>query len=331
MLLPACRNPYLLKNCNLDHPTTYTSLAGARRALSRARLVSFALPLRQLVPLLVSISPLATAPVLSIIDYIPQKESIILQYSLTSAGTIWCRAYREEEKDYATVEGVYAGIQGIAAVAHVVSNYYIGNLEPNTDYYTFCVAEDEHQVAMSTPFESTERHVITLAGGSPAVFSRLEPPFLSYLGNTVTYNSISISAMSNVRADVYNFTAVHSPDYAYPSVSQVKLSVPDRVARYEPFVLTFDSLQNATEYAVSLYAEDLKQVPSEQSIASTTFFITTDTLRCVAEGDWPATAAGSFAEQPCARGYSGAIRRWCDWEGVWGAPSDECGGRSGED
>lgn len=164
MLLPACRNPYLLKNCNLGHPTTYTSLDGARRALSQALPELFALPLRQLVPLFMLISPLATAPILTIHDYIPQKESIILQYSLTSAGTIWCRAYREEEKEYATVEGVYAGIQGIAVVAHVISNYYIGNLEPNTDYYTFCVAEDEHQVAMSTLFESTERHVITLAG-----------------------------------------------------------------------------------------------------------------------------------------------------------------------
>lgn len=72
------------------------------------------------------------------------------------------------------MEGVYAGIQGIAVVAHVISNYYIGNLEPNTDYYTFCVAEDEHQVAMSTLFESTERHVITLAGTPPAVFSHLQ-------------------------------------------------------------------------------------------------------------------------------------------------------------
>ena len=326
MLLPACRNPYLLKNCNLGRPTTYTSRDGARQALSQALPELFALPLRQLVPLFMLISPLATAPVLTIHDYIPQKESIILQYSLTSAGTIWCRAYREEEKDYATVEGVYAGIQGIAVVAHVISNYYIGNLEPNTDYYTFCVAEDEHQVAMSTLFESTERHVITLAGTPPAViFSSSEPPFLSYLGNTVTYHSISISALSNVRADVYNYTAVLTPDYAYPSVSQVKLSVPDRVPRLEPFVLTFDALQNATEYAVSLYAEDLKQVASEQPIASTTFFITTDSIRCFADGDWSATAAGSFAELPCERGFSGAIRRWCDWEGVWGEPSNECG------
>ena len=119
---------------------------------------------RRLVRLSALFSLLATAPVLTIVDYIPEKESIILQYSLTAAGTIWCRAYREEEREYATVEGVFSGIQGIAAVAHVVSNYYIGNLEPNTDYYTFCVAEDDHQVAMSNSFESTERHVITLAG-----------------------------------------------------------------------------------------------------------------------------------------------------------------------
>lgn len=141
----------------------------------------------------------------------------------------------------------------------------------------------------------------------------------------MTYHSISISALSNVRADVYNYTAVLTPDYAYPSVSQVKLSVPDRVPRLEPFVLTFDALQNATEYAVSLYAEDLKQVASEQPIASTTFFITTDSIRCFADGEWSATAAGSFAELPCERGFSGAIRRWCDWEGVWGEPSNECG------
>ena len=90
---------------------------------------------------------------------------------------------------------------------------------------------------------------------------------------------------------------------------------------------SFESLQNATQYAVSLYAEDLKQLPSEQSIASTTFFITTDTVRCAADGDWPTSPGGAFAELPCPRGYSGALRRWCDLEGVWGAESDECGGR----
>lgn len=145
----------------------------------------------------------------------------------------------------------------------------------------------------------------------------------------MTYNSISISAMSNVRADVYNLTAVRSADYDYPSVAEVKLSVPDRVPRYEPFVLTFSSLRNATEYAVSLYAEDLKQLPSEQPIAATTFFITTDAVRCPAETPWPAATAGSFAELACPRGYGGALRRFCDWEGVWGAPSDECGGPRG--
>ena len=62
------------------------------------------------------------------------------------------------------MEGVYTSVQGTPAVAHVLSNYYIGNLEPNTDYYTFCVAEDSRQIAMSTDFASTERHVVTLAG-----------------------------------------------------------------------------------------------------------------------------------------------------------------------
>ena len=36
--------------------------------------------------------------------YTADKESVVLRYSMTSAGTIWCRAYTEEEKPYATVE-----------------------------------------------------------------------------------------------------------------------------------------------------------------------------------------------------------------------------------
>lgn len=83
---------------------------------------------------------------------------------MNADGTIWCHAYREEEREYASVEGVFASIQGSPVVAHVSSQYFIGNLEPNTDYYTFCVAENSNQIAMSTSFASTERHVVTLAG-----------------------------------------------------------------------------------------------------------------------------------------------------------------------
>ena len=88
---------------------------------------------------------------------------------MTSAGTIWCRDYREEEHEYASVEGVYSSIQGSPVVAHVLSYYYIGNLEPNTDYYTYCVAENTRQIPMSNSFISTERFTTTL----------VEPPYLS--------------------------------------------------------------------------------------------------------------------------------------------------------
>ena len=40
----------------------------------------------------------------------------------------------------------------------------IGDLEPNTDYYTFCVAENLRQVAMNNTLQSTELHVVTLVG-----------------------------------------------------------------------------------------------------------------------------------------------------------------------
>lgn len=83
---------------------------------------------------------------------------------MNADGTIWCHAYREEEREYASVEGVFTSIQGSPVVAHVSSQYFIGNLEPNTDYYTFCVAENSKQIAMSNSFASTERHVMTLAG-----------------------------------------------------------------------------------------------------------------------------------------------------------------------
>lgn len=108
----------------------------------------------------------ATPPTLTITGFVAEAESIVLQYTLSSSGTIWCRAYTEEEREYASVEGVYTSIQGSPAVAHVTSNYFIGNLEPNMDYYTFCVAENSRQIPMSTSFASTERHIITLAGGA---------------------------------------------------------------------------------------------------------------------------------------------------------------------
>ena len=96
--------------------------------------------------------------------YTADKESVVLRYSMTSAGTIWCRAYTEEDKPYATVEGVFSSVQGLPVVAHVLSSYVVGNLEPNTDYYTFCVAENARQIPMSNTFESTEVHVLTRVG-----------------------------------------------------------------------------------------------------------------------------------------------------------------------
>jgi hypothetical protein len=110
------------------------------------------------------VSYVAIPPVLTIDSFISQKEAIILRYTMTSSGTIWCKAYREEDREYASVEGVYTSIQGISVTAHVLSSYYIGNLEPNTDYYTYCVAENDRQIPMSNTFASTERSVTTLAG-----------------------------------------------------------------------------------------------------------------------------------------------------------------------
>lgn len=96
--------------------------------------------------------------------YTAEKESVILRYSMNAEGTIWCRAYTEEERPYVTVEGVYKSVRGLPVVAHVTSSYVIGDLEPNTDYYTFCVAENLRQVAMNNTLQSTELHVVTLVG-----------------------------------------------------------------------------------------------------------------------------------------------------------------------
>ena len=85
--------------------------------------------------------------------YTAEKDSVILRYSMNAEGTIWCRAYTEEERPYATVEGVYKSVRGLPVTAHVSSSYY-----------TFCVAENLRQVAMNNTLQSTELHVVTLVG-----------------------------------------------------------------------------------------------------------------------------------------------------------------------
>ena len=233
---------------------------------------------------------------------------------MTSAGTIWCRAYCEEEHEYASVEGVYSSIQGSPVIAHILSYYYIGNLEPNTNYYTYCVAENTRQIPMSNSFLSTERFTTTL----------VEPPYLSYLGNRITYNTIEIDALSNIRAYVWNHTVIHDVNYTYPTVTIMKSKLPRQVPRQQQFTLSWSSLQNATEYAISLYSEDLKNNATEQSIPSTTFFITTDIVRCPAIDNWNETAAGSYGELPCNTGYSGLVKRYCNYDGEWSSIINEC-------
>ena len=56
--------------------------------------------------------------------------------------------------------------------------------------------------------------------------------------------------------------------------------------------MEWEGLQNATEYAISLYSRDVKGVPTAQNISSTTFFIKTDIVRCEPDGEWPRTAGG---------------------------------------
>ena len=142
----------------------------------------------------------------------------------------------------------------------------------------------------------------------------------------MTYNSITLHGMYNVRASVYNYTVMRTADYAYPTTAQVKQSVPMGVLRHETFAMEWASLQNATEYAVSVYAEDRKGVPGDQPIESTTFFITTDAVRCPAAEGWDVTLNNRWGEKACERGWSGAIKRWCDGDGAWGEVVNECGG-----
>lgn len=92
--------------------------------------------------------------------------------------------------------------------------------------------------------------------------------------------------MYNVRAAVYNYTVVRTADYEFPSAAQLKEGEPKSVLRHTAFAMEWSSLRNATEYAVSIYAEDHKGVASDQSVASTTFFITTDAIRCAAADGW---------------------------------------------
>lgn len=60
-------------------------------------------------------------------------------------------------------------------------------------------------------------------------------PYISYLDNAVTYNSITLSAISNVRADVFNYTVVHTPDYAYPTLQVIQTGTPVRVRMWARF------------------------------------------------------------------------------------------------
>ena len=145
----------------------------------------------------------------------------------------------------------------------------------------------------------------------------------------MTYNSITLQGMYNLRASVYNYTVMRTADYEYPTTEQVKAGDPKSVLRRTAFAMEWSSLRNATEYAVSVYAEDHKGVASDQTIASTTFFITTDAIRCPAADGWNSTVGGTWARQDCELGYGGSVRRWCDDQGVWGETVRMCGRRGG--
>lgn len=45
----------------------------------------------------------------------------------------------------------------------------------------------------------------------------------------MTYNSITLSAISNVRADVFNYTVLRTPEYSYPSIEMIQAGAPTRV------------------------------------------------------------------------------------------------------
>ena len=64
--------------------------------------------------------------------------------------------------------------------------------------------------------------------------------------------------MYNVRAAVYNYTVVRTADYEFPSAAQLKEGEPKSVLRHTAFAMEWSSLRNATEYAVSIYAEDVE-------------------------------------------------------------------------
>lgn len=95
--------------------------------------------------------------------------------------------------------------------------------------------------------------------------------------------------------------------------------------RRETFVLQWNNLQNATEYAISLYSQDTKGVATEQNVTSTTFFIETDIVRCEGEDGWPTTAAGENALMSCELGFSGNYVRTCGYDAHWSAIRNECG------
>lgn len=142
----------------------------------------------------------------------------------------------------------------------------------------------------------------------------------------MTHDSITLQGMYNVRAAVYNYTVVRTADYEFPSAAQLKEGEPKRVLRHTAFAMEWSSLRNATEYAVSIYAEDHKGVASDQAVAATTFFITTDAIRCAAADGWDGAMGGTWARQACELGFRGEVRRWCDGEGVWGETVSDCGG-----
>ena len=45
----------------------------------------------------------------------------------------------------------------------------------------------------------------------------------------MTYHSITLPGVSNVRADVFNYTVIRTPDYSYPSIQLIQSGTPTRV------------------------------------------------------------------------------------------------------
>lgn len=257
-------------------------------------------------------------PVLVVSSAVPGKWLATLSVQLSQSGSVWCAGYEPSAPVPTTVSLVQSALP-LAVVGGQPGAYTVRNLEPDTAYAIYCVAESASGNIMSNSIESTKQVVTTAP----------EVPILSYIAYASEPSAITATVQLNIRSRVYAVVREYQQGQALPTVeellaSPLQFTVP-RAVRTE---LELANLVHNTQYQVSLYITSMNGLATQMTVAQLTTLVRTAKLICPASenpyGSLPATEEGESASAECALGYSGSLSGSCLTTGEWSI-NNQCG------